>query len=120
VTGALLPLGDAHRAAADLAASLGLATRAPLAAIVVGVYAVAALIASAVVLAMTGEPVVVPLAVATAIGTALMTTRTLAGSPAKIIVGAIVAAAIAVVWLGWLGALGAALALATGIVAVVA
>jgi hypothetical protein len=88
--------------------------------IVVGVYAVAALIASAVALAMTGELIVVPLALATAIGMALTTTRALAGSPAKIIVGAIVAAAIAVVWLGWLGALGAALALATGIVAVVA
>jgi hypothetical protein len=120
VAGALLPLGDAHRGAADLAASLGVATRAPLAAVVATVYATAALIASAVALAMTGEPMVVPLAVATAVAMALMTTRALAGSPAKIIVGAIVAAAIAVVWLGWLGALGAALAVVTGIVAVLA
>jgi hypothetical protein len=120
VAGALLPLGDAHRAAAVLAAALGTGTRPPLTAMVAAVYAAAALIASAVALAMTGEVIVVPLALATAIGMALMTTRALAGSPAKINVGAIVAAAIAVVWLGWLGGLGAALALATGIVAVLA
>jgi hypothetical protein len=118
--GALLPLAQAHRDAAPLAASLGIPTRAPLAAIVVEVYAIAALVASVVVVAMTHELVVVPLALVTAIGIGLMTTRALAGSPAKIIVGSVVATAVAVVWLGWLGAIGAGVALATGIVAVLA
>jgi hypothetical protein len=118
--GALLPLAQAHRDAAPLAASLGIATRGPLAATVACVYAGAALIASAVALAMTGEPLVLPLALATAVGIGLATTRALAGSPAKSVVGAIVATAVAVVWLGWLGATGAVLAVVTGIVAVIA
>jgi hypothetical protein len=95
-TGALLPLGDAHRAATDLAASLGLSTRAPIAAVVTAVYVAAAMIAAAVAVAVTGNPTVAPLAVASAIATALMT------APA----------------LGWLGATGAAVAVVTGCVAV--
>lgn len=117
--GALLPLAQAHRAAAELAAALGVATRGPLVAVVVAVYALAAGIAAAVVIAMTGCVAALPLALATALAIALMTAR-LAGDPAKLIVRAVVATAVAIVWLGWLGATGAALAVVTGIVAVLA
>jgi hypothetical protein len=116
--GALLPLAEAHRAATDLAASLGVATRAPLAVVVAGIYAAAAGIASAVVIAVTGNIVTVPLALATAIAAGLMTVPALGGPPAKVVVRAIVATAVAVIGLGWLGATGAALALVTGFVAV--
>jgi hypothetical protein len=116
--GALLPLADAHRAAADLAASLGVATRAPLAVVVTGVYAAASAIAAAVVVVVTGNLLAAPLAVATAISAGLMTVPSLGGPPAKVIVRAIVGTAVAVIWLGWLGATGAALALVTGLVAV--
>ena len=116
--GALLPLGEAHRRAADLAASLGLPTRAALAVVVTGVYVVAGAIAAAVVAAVTGNSAVVPLALATAIAVALMTTPALGRLPAQIVVRAIVATAVAVIWLGWLGATGAVLALVTGFVAV--
>lgn len=117
--GALLPLAQAQRAAADLAASLGLATRAPLAAVVAAVYVAAAAIASAVVVAITGEAIIAPVVLATALAIGLMTAR-LADNPAKLVVRAVVATAVAVVWLSWLGATGAVLALVTGIVAVIA
>lgn len=117
--GALLPLGEAHRGAANLAASLGLHTRAPLAAVVTAVYAVAAMIAAAVVVAVTGNAMTLPIALATAIAAALMTTPSLGRTPGQIVVRAIVATAVAVIWLGWLGATGAALAMVTGVVAVV-
>jgi hypothetical protein len=118
--GALLPLAQAQRAAADLAASLGLATRAPLAAVVAGVYALAALIAAAVVVAITNDVVAVPFALATGLAIALMIAGKLGDNPAQTVVRAIVSTAIAVIWLGWLGATGVALALVTGLVAVIA
>ena len=104
--------------AADLTASLGLATRAALAVVVTGVYVVAGAIAAAVVVAVTGNAAVVPLALVTAIAVALMTTPSLGRLPAQIVVRAIVATAVAVIWLGWLGATGAVLAVVTGFVAV--
>ena len=140
VAGALLPVAAAHRTSAALAASLGITDRARgavLATVVAGVYALAALVAAGITIAVTGEPLVLPVALATAIGAALLTARAMtrsaradavaldAGRPAggtaeaaRIIVGAILAAAIGVVWIGWLGATGSLLALATGVVAV--
>ena len=118
--GALLPLGEAHRAATALTASLGVSTRAPLAVVVAGFHACAAVIAAAVVVAVTGSAIVVPVAVMTELGIALMTTRALGGIPVRVVVRAVVATAIAILWLGTLGATGAALALVTGFVAVVA
>jgi hypothetical protein len=123
LVGVLLPLRDAHRSSAALAASLGISERARiavLAGIVAGVHAVAAIVGAAVVVAMTGVVLAVPVAVATGLGAALVTTRVLARArdATRIVIGAIVAAAIAVVCLGWLDAQGSLLAMATGLVAV--
>jgi hypothetical protein len=116
--GALLPLADAHRSADPLAASLGVATRAPLAIVVAGVYAIAGVVATTVAVSVTGNALIAPLVLATAIAIGLMIVPSLSGPPAKIIVRAVVATAVAVVLLGWLGATGAALAVVTGFVAV--
>jgi hypothetical protein len=118
--GALLPLAHAHRDAATLAASLGLATRAPLAAVVAAVYVIAGAIAAAVVVAITGEVAAVPLVLMTALAIALMIAGKLGDNASKTIVRAIVSTAVAILWLGWLGATGAALAVVTGLVAVIA
>ena len=120
--GALLPLAEAHRGAAPLVAALAIPSRGVLATVVAAVYALAAVLAAAVVVAVTGNLEVVPIALATATGAALATTRVVARAPdaARIASGAVVAAAISIVWLGWLGATGAALAVVTGIVAVLA
>jgi hypothetical protein len=123
LVGVLLPLTDAHRSAAVVAQSLGISERARiavLAANVATVWTIAAMLAAAIVVVWTGVVLAVPVALATAIGAALGTTRVLvrARDVARIVVGAIVATAVSVLWLGWLGAPGALLALATGLVAV--
>jgi hypothetical protein len=117
--GALLPLAEASRAAGPLAASLGVAPRASLVFVVGGVYAIAGVIAAVVGVVVSGNVLIAPLALVTAIATGLMIVPSLGAPPAKIIVRAIVATAVSVIWLGWLGATGAVLALVTGFVAVV-
>ena len=123
VVGLLLPLRDAHRMSAALAASLGIPERARiavLASVVAAVYALAALIGALIVLAMTHVALVVPVSLATGLGAALLTARVLAHArdATRIVVAAIVAAAICVVWLGWLGAIGSVFAVVTGLVGV--
>lgn len=123
VVGVLLPLRDAHRTSAALAASLGISERARIAvlsSVVAGVHVLAALAGASIVLAMTHVVLVVPVALTTSLGAALMTARVLARAreATRIVVAAIVAAAICVVWLGWLGATGSVFAVVTGLVAV--
>jgi hypothetical protein len=118
--GALLPLAEAHRHAADLVASLAVAPRVPLATVVAGIYGLAAGIASAVAVAATGNAWIALFAVSTAAAAALMIVPALARPPVNIVVRAIVAAAVTLIWLAWLGATGAALAVVTGFVAVMA
>ncbi|HET9627637.1 MAG TPA: hypothetical protein VFP84_40045, partial [Kofleriaceae bacterium] len=117
-----------HRETAWLAASTGIsrATRiATLAAVVAGIHAIAAGIASGAVIAIAGANGWVPaVTVATAVGTALCEVRPMlvhAESPtvaARITLGAIVAAAVAILCLSVLGALGALATIAIGVVAI--
>ncbi len=118
--GALLPLLEAHRASAWLAASLGVSPAARvrvLALAVAGVYVVGAAIAAA------AAALLVPasaagwlalVALPTALGIALAATRALVrtetdtkGAASRVVVGAIVASALGVLAVGWLGVLGA-------------
>ncbi|MBV8762234.1 MAG: hypothetical protein JO257_33390 [Deltaproteobacteria bacterium] len=117
VLGVLLPLADAHRSAAPLAASLAVTTRAPLAAVVTSAFVVAALVAGGLAAVVTDDALVVPVAVATAIGSGLFVTPALGKQPANLVTTAVVAAAFAILWLGWLGAIGAMVCIATGAVA---
>jgi hypothetical protein len=116
--GALLPIVDAHRASAWLAASLGVTERARigvLAAAIAAVYVLATCIAIAACAIMmeTLSPWLVGLALVTAISLALIVTRAVVWaeraqtSAARIVLGAVVASALAVVALGYFGALGA-------------
>jgi len=133
VAGALLPLVEAHRGSAWLAASLGVsaATRtAVLALAVMGVYVAGTL------LAIGGAAVFVDaktlawlagVACAIAVGMALAATRSLVraerderNAAVRVVTGAIVASAFAVLWLAWLGgALGALVMIVTGLVLLV-
>ncbi len=121
--GVLVTLLDANRQAAWLAATTGIApaTRAfALAVAVVVVYLGAAAIALAAELIGFGGDgwtvlVVLPLALAGAIGTtrALILAEPSPTAAARVVGGAIVVAAVSVIWLGMLGIAGVAAALAT-------
>ncbi len=128
--GALLPLVEAHRASAWLAASLGVSTlarTAVLAMAVAGVYAIGALIAVAATSVFLDASTVgwlAAVAAITAIGAALVATRTLVraerddrGAATRVVVGAIVASALAVICLAWLGVTGAGAMLVVGVCA---
>jgi hypothetical protein len=128
--GALLPLVEAHRASAWLAASLGISplARAFVLAVAVGaVYVVGAAIAIVATTAFVGAETVIWVAatgLVTSIGIALAATRALVhaerddkGAAAQVVVGAITASAIAVILLGWLGVTGAAAMLLVGVCA---
>jgi hypothetical protein len=128
--GALLPLVEAHRASAWLASSLGitaLARSTVLAMTVAGVYLLGAAIAVAATAVFLDAATIAWLAltaVVTAIGMALTATRTLVraerddkGAATRVVSGAIVASALAVICLGWLGLAGAPLMLVVGVCA---
>ena len=117
VLGVLLPLAEAHRGAGALAASLAVATRGPLACVVTGAFVLAAVIAGGLAAIVTHDVLVLPVAVAVAVGSGLFVTPALGKQPVNIVTTAVVAAAFAILWLGWLGAIGCALCIATGIVA---
>ena len=117
VLGVLLPLADAHRSAAPLAASLAVATRGALACVVTGAFVLAAVIAGGLAAIVAHDVLVLPVSVAVAAGSGLFVTPALAKQPVNIVTTAVVAAAFAILWLGWLGAIGCALCIATGIVA---
>ena len=117
VLGVLLPLAEAHRSAEPLAASLAVATRAALASVVVAAFVAAAIVAGGLAAIVAHDVLVVPVSVVVAIGCGLFVTPALAKQPANIVVTAVVAAALAIVWLGWLGAIGCLLGVATGVVA---
>ena len=126
--GLLMVLVDAHRQSAWLAASTGIAhaTRiAALATVLAGVDLAATGIALAVdAVAFGVSPLLVATALALAVATALGTTLAVvlaAPSPAaagRVVVGALVVAAVAVLCLGVLGTTGVLAALALGAVAV--
>jgi hypothetical protein len=131
--GALLPLVEAHRASAWLAASLGISAAsrmAVLALTVAGVYLLGTAIALCATFAFLDARTVVWLALvalATTLGIALAVTRSLLraerdhkGAATRVVVGAITGSAIAVICLGWLGLLGAPAMLVIGICVVVA
>ena len=129
--GALMPLVEAHRASAWLAASLGvseLARVGVLATAVAAVYALGMAIAyGAAALAFGGTTTTLAtfaaVALGTAVGAALVTTRALVwadrggADPSRVVVGAVVASALAVACLVWLGAAGVVGLLALGIAA---
>jgi hypothetical protein len=119
--GCLLPLVEAHRASSWLALSLGIAERmrvAVLAAAIVVVYVAASVLAigvAAIVLddaASAGWLAVI--AVSAGIALALLVTRAVVRADrsdavaSKVVIGTIVASAIAVLFLGWLGVPGVA------------
>ena len=130
--GALLPLLDAHRASAWLAASTGLSSSARirvLATCVAGVYALAALIAWAVAAVLLADAstiaALVRVIVPTAVGTSLVATRLLlwadrapASTAPRAIIGAILSSATAVLTLGLLGAAGSIAMVALGVLAI--
>jgi hypothetical protein len=118
--GALLPLVEAHRASAWLAASLGVSAAARVAVLamtVARVYVLGAVIAVAATAAFVDAETVawIGLAAVTAsFGAALAATRALVraerdeqGAAARVVTGAIVASALAVIALAWLGVVGA-------------
>ncbi|HEY5947216.1 MAG TPA: hypothetical protein VIV40_17050, partial [Kofleriaceae bacterium] len=128
--GALLPLVDAHRASAWLAASLGIsavARAAVLAVAVAGVYLVGVAIAVAASAALIAPITVAWLALValtTTLGIALTTARAVVraerdptSAASRVVTGAIVASALAVICLAWLGAVGAPLMLTIGVCA---
>lgn len=129
--GALLPLVEAQRSSAWLASSLGI-TQAMritvLATVVAGVYLVGtaiALGAAGVTFAMS--PWLAATAIVTSLGMSLVATRALlvadrdvASAPVRVVSGAVVASALAVVCLAWLGILGALVLVGIGICAVLA
>lgn len=131
--GALLPLVEAHRASAWLAASLGisaLARVAVLAFTVAGVYLLGTAVALVATFAFLDARTIAWLALValvTALGIALAVTRSLlsaerdlAGAATRVVVGACTGSALAVICLGWLGLAGAPVMLVIGICAVVA
>jgi hypothetical protein len=128
--GALLPLVEAHRASAWLAASLGMSATARvvvLATTVAGVYLLGAAIAVAAAYAFVAPQTVAWLAGVTlpvTLGIALTVARSLVraerddkGAAARVVTGAIVASALAVILLGWLGTTGAAVMVIVGVCA---
>lgn len=129
--GALLPLVDAHRDSAWLARSTGASEglrRAMLAVAIGLVYAIAMVIALGCAAIVVGEgpaAIWLPLVgLPLALGLALVTTRGAvwaegsAFTAARVVTGAIVASALAVLLLGWLGAAGAPALVAVGVLAV--
>lgn len=125
--GALLPLVDAHRASAWLAASLGasaLARTAVLALSVTGVYVLGTLVAVAATAAFLDARTIgylAAVALVTSVGIALVATRALVraehderGAASRVVVGAIVGSALAVICLGVLDATGAGAMLLVG------
>jgi hypothetical protein len=138
---ALIPLVEAQRAALWLASSLGLSTQrriAALALVVAAVYVVAMAIAIVAVMITAGVHVlVIPVALASALGASLVATRSVvhadrfpADAPrditmrgpaaARVVVGALAGSALVVVALVWLGAIGSLVVVATGAIALVA
>ncbi len=128
--GALLPLVEAHRASAWLASSLGVSAAARVATLamtVAGVYLLGAVIATAASAAIVGGETVLWIAIAaltTSIGIALTATRALVraerddkAAATRVVTGAIVASAIAVIVLAWLGTIGAPVMVLVGICA---
>lgn len=117
VLGVLLPLADAHRSAEPLAASLAVGTRGALACVVVGAFAAAAIVAGGLAAIVTHDALVVPVSVVVGIGCGLFVTPALAKQPVNVVMTAVVAAALSILWLGWLGAIGCLVCVATGVVA---
>jgi hypothetical protein len=118
--GALLPLVDAHRASAWLASSLGVSAPARIAVLattVTGVYLAGATIAVLASAALVDVHTVAWLAAAAlpaSLGGALFATRALVraerdekNAASRVVTGAILGSALAVVCLGWLGVPGA-------------
>jgi hypothetical protein len=130
--GALLPLVDAHRASAWLAATSGLSsfTRARvLAACVAAVYALAATIACVAAAFLLPDArtfaALVGVTLPTTLGSSLVATRLLlwaerapTATAPRAIVGAILASAAAILTLGLLGAAGAIAMVAVGLLAI--
>jgi hypothetical protein len=125
--GTLLPPIETHRDSAWLAASSGIseqARTAALAAIVVAIYLVTGAIAAVAATIVEPSPWTVPLALASSLGSALIATRAMIRAErsramtSRVVVGAIVASALAVVAFGALGATGALAMLAIGVLAV--
>lgn len=135
---ALIPLVEAQRASLWLASSLGVSTQrriAALALVVAGVYVVAMAVAICAVLITAGlDTLVVPVALASAIGASLVATRSVVHADrfapdaprditsrgpaaARVVVGAIAGSALVVVALAWLGSLGCLVALTLGVLA---
>lgn len=125
--GVLLPLVEAHRASAWLAASLGvsaLSRTAVLALVVAGVYALGTLVAVAATAAFVDARTIghlAAVALVTSVGIALFATRALVraerderNAASRVVVGAIVGSALAVICLGWLGVTGAGAMLLVG------
>lgn len=122
VAGVLLPLLDAHRKAAWLARSLGHSEQrriAALAAVSTAAYALAGALAAGAAAAVVGDlptaGAIAGLALATSISCGVVAARLLvwadrsdAAPASRVVVGAVLAAALAVAWLGWLGVSGAA------------
>ncbi|MDB4954629.1 MAG: hypothetical protein JWO36_2198 [Myxococcales bacterium] len=129
--GVWVPLVEAHRASAWLAGSLGIsevARIAVLAMIVSGVYVVAAAIAAAAAAITVGGSIetngwLVVLSLAIALCSGILTTRALVWAErsqqvaARVVSGAMVVAAISIVWLGWLGVVGVLALAATAVFA---
>ena len=129
VAGLLVTLVDAHRSSAWLASSLGISplTRAialaSAAAVVYATSAAIAVIATAVVIGVSSTILWVGATTAAiALGSALAVTRGLIAAEhsdvgaQKVVVAAVVTAAVAVVWLGLLGVAGIAAMAATAVV----
>jgi hypothetical protein len=135
---ALIPLVEAQRASLWLASSLGMSTQrriVALALVVAGVYVVAMLIALVATMITAGAHLlVVPVALASALGASLIATRSVVHADrnppdaprdiasrgpasARVVVGAIAGSALVVVALVWLGALGSVVVAAVGVVA---
>jgi hypothetical protein len=114
--GPLLVLLDAHRRLTWLAASTGISELrriAALAIVTVGVYVLAAAIAAtAAIVAFGATPWLAAMTIAVAASTGVATTRVLVWAQrtpdvaARVVVGATVVAAIAILWIGWLGSAG--------------
>jgi hypothetical protein len=138
---ALIPLVEAHRASLWLASSLGMSTQrriVALALVVAAVYVATMLIAIGAVMITAGMHVlVVPVALASALGASLVATRSViladrnpADAPrditsrgpaaARVVVGSIAGSALVVIALAWLGPTGSAIVVATGVIALMA
>ena len=128
--GALLPLVEAHRASAWLARSVGASEalrRAMLGVAIAIVYGAAMAIALGCAAIVVGDAATVGwlalVGLAVAAGLALIVTRGAVWADAseftaaRVVTGAVVASALAVILLGWLGAAGAAGLVAIGVLA---